>query len=40
MEMMQRGLLVDNDKVKNMRAPLKDKRLKLERMLNLFSNAV
>lgn len=40
MAMMLRGLRVDNDKVSKMRAPLKDKRLKLERMLNLFANAV
>ena len=39
MAMMQKGLRVDLEKVKNMRAPLKKARLKLERMLNLFSQA-
>ena len=40
MAMTLKGLRVDTDRVKNMRAPLKSKRLKLERMLHLFSNAV
>jgi len=39
MAMMQKGLRVDLEKVKNMRAPLKKARLKLERMLNLFAQA-
>ena len=39
MAMMLKGLRVDLDAVKNMRAPLKDTRVKLERMLNLFANA-
>ena len=39
MAMMLKGLRVDLDAVKNMRAPLKDTRVRLERMLNLFANA-
>ena len=35
-----RGLRVDEEAVRRIRAPLKDQRIKLERMLNLFSNAV
>ena len=40
LSMMLRGLKVDEEVVRTIRAPLKDQRLKLERMLNLFSNAV
>ena len=38
--MVLRGLRVDERAVTMIRAPLKKKRLKLERMLNLFANAV
>lgn len=40
MAMTLRGLKVDEDKVKAIKKPLKDKRLLLERMLHLFSQAV
>ena len=38
--MVLRGLRVDERAVTIIRAPLQKKRLKLERMLNLFANAV
>ena len=38
--MVLRGLRVDERAVTMIRAPLQKKRLKLERMLNLFANAV
>ena len=38
--MVLRGLRVDERAVTMIRAPLKKKRLKLVRMLNLFANAV
>ena len=38
--MVLRGLRVDERAVTIIRAPLKKKKLKLERMLNLFANAV
>ncbi len=40
MAMMLRGLRVDEDKVKEKKKVLKERRLKLERMLNLFAQAV
>ena len=40
LSMMLRGLKVDEEVVRKIRAPLKDHRLKLQRSLNLFSNAV
>ena len=40
MAMTLKGLRVYTERVKNMRAPLKEQRLKLERMLHLFSRAV
>jgi len=40
MAMTLRGLKVDEDKVKAIKKPLKEKRLRLERMLHLFSQAV
>jgi DNA polymerase I-like protein with 3'-5' exonuclease and polymerase domains len=40
MSMMLRGLKVDEEKVRNIKTPLKQNRLKLERMLHLFARAV
>ena len=40
MAMTMRGLRVDEDKVKAIRKPLQQKRLRLERMIHLFSQAV
>ena len=40
MSMMLRGLKVDEEKVRNIKTPLKHNRLKLERMLHLFARAV
>ena len=40
MSMMLKGLKVDEEKVRSIKEPLKKNRLKLERMLHLFANAV
>ena len=40
MDMMLRGLRVDEEEVKTRKKTLRERRLKLERILNLFSQAV